>query len=373
MISYKDKNWADVTQPTLIVRPEIAKANIASMAQKAKQAGVHFRPHFKTHQSVYAATWFRDVGVTAITVSSVSMAQYFAHAGWTDITIAFPVNVRELESINKLAKQVSLNLVVEGLETIRILSKALTNNVKVWIKTDTGYKRTGVSWENAEGILGLIREIQQHSHLTFAGLLAHAGHAYKEHSSEGVLAIHQQTLTRLNTLKETLEHSGVTAELSLGDTPSCSLADDFTGINEIRPGNFVFYDLQQLTIGSCQVKDLSLAVACPVVAKHPERGTVIVYGGAVHFSKDFADVDGVRKFGLVVQDDLEHGNAWTARQDAYLAAVSQEHGTVKLPAELLENITIGDLILIAPAHCCLAVDLIREYRTPAGERFRAWA
>jgi D-serine deaminase-like pyridoxal phosphate-dependent protein len=234
MISFLDKTWTDVYKPTLILRAEVAKANIAWMADKANKAGVRFRPHFKTHQSAHVGQWYKEAGVTAITVSSVTMVQYFARAGWNDITIAFPVNIREVAAINELASKVSLNLVVESLETVSFLAKALTHAVKVWIKTDTGYKRTGIDWQNIRGVVDLAKSIKQHDTLHFAGLLAHAGHSYKEYTLDRILDIHQQTLSRLQELKSELEQAHFNdCELSLGDTPSCSLADDFTGVNEI--------------------------------------------------------------------------------------------------------------------------------------------
>ena len=67
-----------VTKPTFVVDPVICRRNIARMADKARGAGLKFRPHFKTHQSAAIGAWFREEGVTAITVSSVSMARYFA-------------------------------------------------------------------------------------------------------------------------------------------------------------------------------------------------------------------------------------------------------------------------------------------------------
>ncbi len=76
------------------------------MAQKAKAHNLIFRPHFKTHQSAEIGNWFKDEGVNKITVSSVQMAEYFAESGWKDILIAFPVNIRETEQINRLASKI---------------------------------------------------------------------------------------------------------------------------------------------------------------------------------------------------------------------------------------------------------------------------
>ncbi len=83
------------------------------MALKARRHNVTLRPHFKTHQSAEIGSWFRDFGINSIAVSSVEMANYFAKNGWDDITIAFPVNILETDKINKLAGNISLNLLVE--------------------------------------------------------------------------------------------------------------------------------------------------------------------------------------------------------------------------------------------------------------------
>ena len=58
---------------------------------------------------------------------------------------------------------------------------------------------------------------------------------------------------------------------SIGDTPAMSVVDNFDVIDEIRPGNFVFYDVMQQNIGFCYFEDIAVALAVQVVAKHPER------------------------------------------------------------------------------------------------------
>ena len=72
-----------IQTPTLILNEAIVRRNIARMADKARRSGVRFRPHFKSHQSAAIGAWFREAGTTAITVSSVRMATYFADHGWT--------------------------------------------------------------------------------------------------------------------------------------------------------------------------------------------------------------------------------------------------------------------------------------------------
>ena len=81
-----------IIKPTLLVDERKSRENIRRMVQRARNAGVSFRPHMKTHQSNEVGEWFRDEGVDRIAVSSVDMAKYFANGGWKDITIAFPFN-----------------------------------------------------------------------------------------------------------------------------------------------------------------------------------------------------------------------------------------------------------------------------------------
>jgi len=83
------------------------------MTKRMQENGVFFRPHFKTHQCAQIAERFGALGVTAITVSSLDMAAYFADHGCRDITLAVPVNIRQLRAINQLAQCVRLNLLVD--------------------------------------------------------------------------------------------------------------------------------------------------------------------------------------------------------------------------------------------------------------------
>ena len=96
---HREIDKASIQTPTLILNEEQAKKNLMVMGKKASTQNIRFRPHFKTHQSAQIGEWFRDAGVTQITVSSAAMAEYFIENGWKDILIAFPVNIREIGKI----------------------------------------------------------------------------------------------------------------------------------------------------------------------------------------------------------------------------------------------------------------------------------
>lgn len=326
------------------------------------------RPHFKTHQSHEIGRWFRNAGITKITVSSLKMAEYFAADGWDDITVAFPVNVHEKERINRLAKKVTLNLLVVAPETIAWLGREVHQPVKVFIEIDNGYHRTGVSPTDFNTINDILTSIKNYSLIRFAGFLSHAGHSYKAAGDKNkILDIHKESIGVMLPLKEKYSNAFPELILSTGDTPTCSLANNFNGVDEIRPGNLVFYDLAQHALGSCSLDQIAVVMACPVVATYPDRNEVVIYGGAVHFSKDSSMLpDDAIHYGKVVTL-TEHG--WDIKETGmYVKSLSQEHGVIHAKKELAAKINVGDFLGILPVHSCLTSDAMKSYLTLEGER-----
>jgi len=356
-----------INKPTLILDEKKAKKNIAKMVTKAEDAGVQFRPHFKTHQSAEIGNWVKEVGTKAITVSSFDMAVYFAQNGWDDITVAFPVNLLEIEKINTLAKSIHLNILVDSEDAVVFLGEHLNQPVKVWIKIDVDYGRVGIPWQDFERITNLVEQIQTKQNLEFLGILTHFGQCYNATNKKEILQIYHQSMEGLVKVKSNILNAGIPkCSISVGDTPSCSFVTEYENVDEIRPGNFIFYDLQQNQIGACDEKEIAVAVACPIVGKYEARQTIAIYGGAVHFSKDFIiDEKGDKVFGYLTL--LENESLGKVDKRGKLISVSQEHGLLRIEKELFNQLKIGDLVLIFPVHSCLTANLYNEYHTLDGK------
>jgi D-serine deaminase-like pyridoxal phosphate-dependent protein len=265
-----------------------------------------------------------------------------------------------------LAEIISLNLQVESEESVIILNKKLHYPVKVFIKIDVGNHRTGIAFDDPERIDQVLKAVDAADQISFAGFLSHAGHSYDATGFEEISAIHHESIGRLTWLKQHYAKRYPDLIISTGDTPTCSMMEDFPGVDEIRPGNFVFYDLMQSKIGSCSKNEIAVAMACPVVAIHKERNEMIIYGGAVHFSKEsIEDTVGGRIFGEVVEH-CEEG--WGKPiEGMFLSKLSQEHGTVQVPDHLIDNYKIGDIINILPVHSCLTSQAMQAYLTTGGK------
>lgn len=356
MATHEKWNW--IQHPTLLLKGNVAKANIKRMAEKAKRLGLRFRPHYKTHQSAEIGEWFRAEGVEAITVSSIEMAEYFANAGWKDILIAFPVNLRAVASLNALARRVRLGLVIADIDALLPLAGLMESPVDIWVEVDSGDRRSGFNFDNSAGILAVVRALPSFPNLRFAGLMGHGGFTYRSQGLEEIHNSHSRDLQNLMKAKQALLDAKIEGfQVSTGDTPACSREESYAGADEIRPGNFVFYDVQQQHIGSCGFEHLAVALACPVVAVYPHRGEVIVHGGGVHLGKDsLVDAAYGQHYGRVA---ILGENGWEMPEmGCYLRSISQEHGVAVMRPDLIGQIKVGDLLAVLPVHSCMSADLM---------------
>ena len=363
----KELKGFQITVPALLLDEAKCRYNIKRMVEKASRNNVIFRPHFKTHQSAEIGEWFREAGVEKITASSLRMVHYFADAGWKDILVAFPVNILEMDLINQLAGKIKLSVLVESVETVEFLSARMNSDIDVYIKTDAGLHRTGVMWDDHKTLYDILKAISGSDQISFRGFLTHAGNSYKARSNEEIKRIHEESTSRMVSLKNHFRKDFPNLIISVGDTPTCSIMDDFSMVDEIRPGNFVFYDFTQIIIGSCLAGQVAVVMACPVVAVHPERNEIVIYGGSVHFAKDSVGLtDGKSVHGAVVENS---GDGWgDIIKGAYLVKMSQEHGIIQAPSDVVSQYKPGDIIKVIPAHSCTTANLMKEYLTLTGKK-----
>ena len=173
----------------------------------------------------------------------------------------------------------------------------------------------------------------------------------------------------MKSLKQRFKTEFPTIEISLGDTPSSTLCTNFNEVDELRPGNFVFYDLMQQNLGVCSFDDIAVRMVCPVVAKHLSRNEIVIYGGAIHLSQDsIVNINGKKMFGRIVIQ--KEGEKTLLEPLNYVAKLSQEHGILKVTQTQFKNFQVGDLVEIIPVHSCLTANLAKNYITTDGEEIR---
>tara|TARA_B100000579_G_scaffold396633_1_gene375626 strand:- start:622 stop:1680 length:1059 start_codon:yes stop_codon:yes gene_type:complete len=338
----------EVYKPTLFLNKEKSLNNIKKILNNIKNSNVEIRPHFKTHQSLEIGRWFKKFGINKITVSSVSMAKYFSN-DWDDITIAFPLNIHEVNDIIKLQEKININILIDSFEALIILLE-LDVKFNIYIKIDVGYNRAGLDVDDPE-VDKIIDHVSRSNKINILGFLSHFGNTYLSRSNKEIISIFNSSIKKLKSLNKRYPDY----QISIGDTPSSSIIKSYPDfINEIRPGNFIFYDLAQNKIGSCKLDDIALRVVCPIVSIYEDRSCMLIYCGSVHLSKDYILENEKKCYGYVYQGDY-----WSLdNKIGKIVSLSQEHGIVKFDKN--EGFNIGQNVSIVPVHSCLTVDKMRE-------------
>jgi len=246
------------------------------------------------------------------------------------------------------------------MEHLLHLTEIIKFKTGCFIKIDAGNKRTGVEWNDFDKILRMVSVVNENKYLRMKGFLMHNGHSYLARSVSGIKEVYHDALSKTNSIREAVRQKDLI--FSTGDTPTCSLISDFTGYDEIRPGNFVFYDIMQYQLGSCRREQIAVAVFCPVVDINEKKNEVLIYGGAVHLSKESIFlVDGSRIYGEVA---FPSETGWSLPEERiFVKSISQEHGIISVPERLLKYFKRGELIAVLPVHSCLTADILREYHT----------
>lgn len=349
-------------KPTFLIDRNKTINNILNMKQKMISANIGFRPHFKTHQSHAIGNLFKEVGIGKITVSSLSMAEYFLEDDWQNITIAFPFNLLELDFLNEIKQKFqnfNFYLLFDNLDSITIANKKLNSEYNAFLKIDTGYHRAGIDADDIISISQHIDLINHSKNLNFVGFLSHAGHTYKSKSINEIQSYHLENKNKLINLKK---HFGENLILSTGDSPSALTQVDFTGIDELRPGVFVFNDLMINKLTKIDKSNISVAVACPVISHYYERNQILIYGGAVHLSKDYLiDTNCKPYFGEAYRLDSYHWETTTDNYIGKVSSISQEHGLITLDGSSNYIPKQSEMIAILPIHSCLTADKYNSY------------
>ncbi len=351
--------------PKLLIDERRVKENIRKMARKCDIPGLSFRPHFKTHRSIEVARWFRETGVEKITVPSLSMASYFLEDEWKEQTVALPVDPASLEKARELAFHGDLRFIVSEGSPIPRIDQGMLEEVEVMIELETGDARSGLDPEAPERIDELVEELDKSERLSFVGFLTHSGNSYQACGREEILAVHDRAMELIRPLKD--RYASHRPIISVGDTPTARWMEDMKDVDEIRPGNFVFYDLMQERIGSCSMEEIALCLSCPVVSKKAEEQELVLHGGALHFSLDRLHMeDGTPFFGKPVRWE---GRGWgVPYEGSFIKRLSQEHGVVKASEELYREKEVGDRLAVLPVHSCLCGDGMPHYELLDGTR-----
>ena len=334
-------NLSELPTPSLVLDVSRVRRNAERMAGRVQSMGAKLRPHVKTHKCAEVARLQTTASSAALTVSTLAEARWFAARGFTDLTYAVPIEPGKFAAAIELARECErLALITDDAEIpARLDAAARSANVRLelFLKVDCGYHRCGVEPQTKEAF-EIPRRIAEAAHLRFAGILTHAGHSYHSRTPEELRRVARHERDLMVEFAAALRREGIPVPVvSIGSTPTISTIEHLEGVDEARPGNYIFFDAFQATLGSCSFEDCALTVLAAVVHRDATRRRVVIDAGAIALSKDrgAVDYDPACGYGRVL--DVE-GNDLGLR----IASLSQEHGEIEaVDGEPFDQLKVG--------------------------------
>jgi len=366
----------NVSTPHLILERDILENNIQKMRQKASQYGVKLRTHLKTAKCREVASLLVDETNPGITVSTLTEAEYFAAAGYTDILYAVSIEPSKFERAKNLyEKGVKLQVILDDVEVARKLAQwtqAQDCQFTCLIEVDTDAHRAGIA-PDAENLIELASVLHEAKGIVFSGVMTHGGGSYDCKNMEQAKAhaeIERQGCVHV--AKRIREASIPCPVVSIGSTPTIIAGDNFDGVTEIRPGVYVFFDLFQMGLGACQQNDIALTVLARVIGHNRKQNRLFIDAGGLALSKDRSTSEQVQDFGYGLVCDAD---GQPVKDNLIVNQVNQEHGVIDVSdSKVFENLPIGSLVRIMPNHACMTAAAYNEYFVvQKGKHVANWA
>jgi D-serine deaminase-like pyridoxal phosphate-dependent protein len=340
--------WVPEDTPYVVIDSAKMERNILKMANLAKGSGVALRPHVKTHKVPAIARMQVEAGAVGITVAKVSEAEVMANAGIKDIFIAYPLVTEEkIQRAIALRQRTRLIIGVDSLEGARRVSAVAGREehiLEVRLEVDTGLRRTGVPYEKA---VELARDVDSLDNLELTGIYTYRGTVLDGSPTLDLKGAGLQEGELMISLADRIREQGIgVQDVSLGSTPTARHAVGVTGVTEIRPGTYVFYDRMQARMDACSLGDCAAEVVATVVSR-PTGDLAVIDGGSKTFATDVQP--GGEPLNLVGFGEV------VGHPEAVLERLTEEHGMISLRGG--NDLRVGDTLRIIPNHVCSTVNL----------------
>jgi len=330
--------------PAILIDLDIMERNLARVSAYAREHSLRLRPHTKTHKIPALARRQLQSGAAGLTVAKVGEAEVMLASDTPDLLLAFPiVGAKKLERLTEVARKTYVTVALDSLEAARDLSaaaQAAQVEIGVLAETDVGLGRVGVA---PGDLLALIESIRKLPALRWEGIAFYPGQI-KKMDDAGEREI-EKLAALIEGMLYGLERAGVKPRImSGGSTPTLFHSHRLPGVNEIRPGTYIFNDSNTVLSGACAWDDCAASILATVVST-AKPGQIIVDGGSKTFSSDRPSSGTDVSFGRVVESP-----------ESVFTRMNEEHGFIEL-RDSSRRFSVGDRVHIVPNHICVAMNL----------------
>ncbi|XP_051467267.1 LOW QUALITY PROTEIN: D-threo-3-hydroxyaspartate dehydratase-like [Apus apus] len=356
--------------PALVLDRDKVRGNAERMRERCRALGLRLRPHLKTHKTLEGAALATGGTRRGLVVSTLAEARLLAGGGFDDILLAYPLPGGRLPECATLAQQLqAFQVLLDNPQSLALLRQHPLPPGKrwlVWLKLDCGNGRAGVR-PTDPAALSLARAIAQETpeEVTLVGVYAHCGDTYTCRDVPSVQAIARATTAAVLDFVTKLREAGIPCpQASIGSTPSCSHpVPEMSQLTELHPGNYLFYDLQQTLLGSCQLEEVAIRVLTRVIGHYPHRNQLLVDCGWA---------------ALSLHGQSQGPGGWAAIEghpQLRLVGLTQEHGQVEPIDGQLDfgSFPLGTILALIPFHACATAAMHPVYYVHAeGKVVELW-
>ena len=271
--------FEELETPSLVVDLDRMTRNLDGAATYAREHGLALRPHVKTHKSPFLAREQLSRGAVGLTCATPHEAEVMSEV-CDDLLLMYPpVGEHRAARLARVAERVRLTVALDSEVAAREIDRAASAvgaSVRVLVELDAGMHRVGVpAIPDAVRLAQLVTSLPA---LELAGLAFYPGHVrapVTEHGAQITALAHLVAGAR-----DAFERAGVPLEIiSAGSTPTLWRTHDMPGVNEMRPGTYIFNDRTTAEIGSCSIDDCALTVLATVVST-AVPGQAVIDAGA---------------------------------------------------------------------------------------------
>ncbi|HZT31166.1 MAG TPA: alanine racemase [Bryobacteraceae bacterium] len=333
---------SDLDTPALLIDVEIMERNLQRAAEYARAHGLRLRPHTKTHKIPALGRRQLDLGAVGLTVAKVGEAEVMLRSEPPDLLLAYPLFGRQkLARLMQVARRTRVTVSLDDPTAAAELAAAARQaavEVGVLAEMDVGMGRVGV--DPGSEVVELARRVAGLPFLRFEGVAFFPGHINPS-LEDGQIERLAETVGQV---VQSVRAAGLEVRIvSGGSTPLLYHSHRIRGMNEIRPGTYIFNDRNTALWGGCALADCAATILTTVVST-ARPGQVVIDAGSKTLSSDLA-VNGAEGYGQVVEAPA-----------AVVRRLNEEHGYVDI-REVSGTWKIGDRLHIIPNHVCVTVNL----------------
>jgi D-serine deaminase-like pyridoxal phosphate-dependent protein len=330
--------------PAIIVDARTVLRNVARLAEYAEAHDLDIRPHTKTHKSRQIADLQMAAGAIGLTAAKVGEAQLMSEVA-DDILLAYPaIDPARTARLVQLAAHATLRVAVDSIEGARLVGEAANRHsatVGILVDLDVGLHRTGVQSPGAT--LKIAQYVDSTAGLRLDGLFCYPGHinAPPADQEPALTAVADQLA---EALRLWYDHGLQARIVSGGSTPTAFQSHLVSDYTEIRPGTYVYNDMNTVRGGFCKLEDCAARVIATVVST-AVPGQVVMDAGSKTLTSDLCGPAPHSGHGHVVE-----------YPDARIVKLSEEHAQIDI-RDCQRAPQLGERLTVIPNHICPCVNL----------------